>query len=73
MAKVFWVILADLILAAVFIYRFRQEMGLTAIGWNDNPAVQKKSPYPVVPELPPPGPTDPAGGAADRRRPGTRM
>ena len=72
MAAVFWVILADVVLAAVFIYRYRQEMGLTVLGWNNSPAVQQRSPYPVVPATPPPAPAHPTGSAADRRRSGTQ-
>jgi hypothetical protein len=72
MAKVIWVILADLILAALFIYRYRQELGLMAVGWNDNPSFQKKPSGPPVPTVAPPGSGAPAGLIAGRSSHRTR-
>ena len=62
MATVFWIVLADAIVFALFVYRYRSELGLTAAGWNDISPVQKKPIDAITPKKPPAG-----RGAADER------
>jgi hypothetical protein len=42
MATVLWIILADLVVAACLIYRYRRELGLTVNGWVDKSKAKAK-------------------------------
>lgn len=43
MITIIGIILADLVVALLFIYHYRQELGLTVNGSSDKPALPKKS------------------------------
>lgn len=43
MITMMWIILADIVVAAIFIYYYRQELGLTSGGSNDGPTYRNQT------------------------------
>ena len=59
MVTMIGIILADVIVILLFIYHYRQELGLTVSGSGDKPVPPKKPAY---------NKTAPSGGAEDRAK-----
>ena len=43
MATIMWIVLADVVICLFFIYRYRQQLGLTVNGWDDKSTLQAKA------------------------------
>ena len=62
MTTIIAIIVADMLLFLLFVYQYRQELGLTVNGSHDLPVVRRK------PAARPPAPTGAPGGAPNSGR-----